>query len=107
MDREPSYVLTLRPLPHDVPAVIRLRRGLKYLLRECSLRCTAIRLEQAGDAPPDAPTAAADAAPDEPAGDPARGVAAGRVPAIVGRHGAAFPNPGGGRGGIGGGKATT
>jgi hypothetical protein len=40
-----NYVLTLRPLPHDVPAVIRLRRGLKYLLRQCSLRCTAIKAE--------------------------------------------------------------
>ncbi len=62
-DREPSYVLTLRPLPHDVPVIFRLRRGLKYLLRVCGLRCVAIRLETVGDARPDAPTAAADAAP--------------------------------------------
>lgn len=52
-DREPSYVLVLHPLPHDVPVAIRLRRGLKYLLRECSLRCTAIRVETVGDAKPE------------------------------------------------------
>jgi hypothetical protein len=36
-----DYVIRLRPM-HDeygVPPAIRLRRGLKYLLRACGLRC--------------------------------------------------------------------
>ncbi|MDE2105467.1 MAG: hypothetical protein KGL39_50030 [Patescibacteria group bacterium] len=41
--REPeTFVLTLRPIPGNWPAPVerRLARGLKYLLRQCGLRCT-------------------------------------------------------------------
>jgi hypothetical protein len=39
------YVVRLRPLP-GVDAIKALRRGLKYLLRYCGLRCTEVREEK-------------------------------------------------------------
>jgi hypothetical protein len=44
MTRAPDYHLVLRPLRSDVPAVIRLRKALKMLLRDFGLRC--VRIEQ-------------------------------------------------------------
>jgi hypothetical protein len=38
------FVVTLRPLP-GVDAIKALRRGLKYLLRHCGLRCLSIQEE--------------------------------------------------------------
>jgi hypothetical protein len=38
-----EYLLRLRPLPSGIPAEIRLRRGLKYLLRSCELACVEVR----------------------------------------------------------------
>jgi hypothetical protein len=38
------FIVKLRPLP-SVDAIKALRRGLKYLLRKCGLRCTEIREE--------------------------------------------------------------
>jgi hypothetical protein len=34
-----TFTLTLRPVGKGPPAIIRLRRALKYLLRVCGLRC--------------------------------------------------------------------
>jgi hypothetical protein len=42
MSDRPHYTLRLRPDPSDVPPVLRLRRGLKYLKRACSLTCEAV-----------------------------------------------------------------
>lgn len=36
------WVLTLRPLPDDVPAAVRMRRALKCLLRSFRLKCERI-----------------------------------------------------------------
>ena len=45
------FCLVLQALPshQDVPPVLRLRRGLKYLLRVCRLRC--VRCEPADEVP--------------------------------------------------------
>lgn len=45
MDQE-TFTLTLNAIPdqHDRPAAVRLRLGLKYLLRACALRCTSVTL---------------------------------------------------------------
>jgi hypothetical protein len=42
-----TFTLTLRPVGKGPPAIIRLRRALKYLLRVCGLRC--IRLAEDAD----------------------------------------------------------
>lgn len=40
---EPEVIrLTLKALPSPIPAIIRLRRALKYLLRSCGFRCERI-----------------------------------------------------------------
>ncbi len=39
MKKPADYVLEIRALPSDVPAVVRLRRLLKYALRGLDLRC--------------------------------------------------------------------
>jgi len=41
---ERRFIVTLRSLPATAPIDVRLRRGLKYLLRACQLR--AIRVEE-------------------------------------------------------------
>jgi hypothetical protein len=38
-DSQPEYILRLRPLASPVPAVVRLRKALKCLLRSYGLRC--------------------------------------------------------------------
>ena len=38
-----TYILKLRATGKGPPAVIRLRRSLKYLLRVCGLRCVEVR----------------------------------------------------------------
>ncbi len=45
MTAHQQFVVTLRAVPDQagIPTVIRLRRGLKVLLRSFGLRCTAIR----------------------------------------------------------------
>ena len=42
MTDRPKYSLVVEALPSDVPAVVRLRRLLKYALRSCRLRCRRI-----------------------------------------------------------------
>ena len=51
MKQQDAYHLTLRPLPDpsDPEGVRRLRRGLKYLLRVCGLRC--VNIQQGGGEP--------------------------------------------------------
>lgn len=38
-DQPGDYHLHIRPLASDVPARVRLRRLLKYALRQCGFRC--------------------------------------------------------------------
>jgi hypothetical protein len=45
-----TYRITLAPLPGGTPPIVRLRRGLKTLLRRYRLRCKAV--EELGAAPP-------------------------------------------------------
>ncbi len=40
-----TFTLTLHAVPHDVPAILRLRRLLKYALRGCAMQCVQIRAE--------------------------------------------------------------
>jgi hypothetical protein len=42
LDNNKSITLTLRPLPSDIPATVRIRMALKCLLRTYRLRCTDI-----------------------------------------------------------------
>ena len=46
-----TYILTLTPLPDDVPPIYRMRRLLKHALRSCGMRCTDIK-----EVPADGPT---------------------------------------------------
>jgi hypothetical protein len=41
---DPDYHLVLRPLPCAVPAVVRVRKALKTLLRAFGLKC--VRIEE-------------------------------------------------------------
>lgn len=53
-----NYLLILRALPADVPAVIRLRRLLKSLLRRYQFRClraVEVAADQGADQATDAP----------------------------------------------------
>ena len=43
---QPTFVLTLRALPSDVPVVVRLRGVLKRLLRGYGFRCVTIEQEE-------------------------------------------------------------
>jgi hypothetical protein len=42
MNKQPIYTIDLTPEPSDVPAIIRLRKALKCLLRSLGLRCLRI-----------------------------------------------------------------
>lgn len=33
------FILEFRPLPDDIPAILRLRKLLKFALRQCKLKC--------------------------------------------------------------------
>ena len=48
-----EYVLVVRPLPHDVPPVIRLRRCLKVMLRTHGLRAVSVSIRGAHTDSPD------------------------------------------------------
>jgi hypothetical protein len=56
MDRENDaceYLIRLRPLAGAIPVAVRLRRGLKLLLRACGLRCLDVQVvEPQGDRAP-------------------------------------------------------
>jgi hypothetical protein len=52
---EGDWVIVLRPLKSEVPAVVRVRRALKYLLRTHGLECTHI-LDRLPASPPMPPT---------------------------------------------------
>jgi len=39
---QPTFRLTIRPAPSDVPPIIRLRHALKVLGRSFALRCTLV-----------------------------------------------------------------
>ena len=55
-----TYVLTLTPLPDDVPPIYRMRRLLKHALRSCGMRCVSI-CEVPADTPTKPSNDAADA----------------------------------------------
>jgi hypothetical protein len=42
--RQPIYLVILKAVPSDIPAVARLTRMLKITLRACQLRC--LRIEE-------------------------------------------------------------
>ncbi len=48
MSDQPDYCLVLRPLRHDAPPVVRLRRVLKALLRTYAFRCVSVGEVPAG-----------------------------------------------------------
>jgi hypothetical protein len=67
MSTDKTIVLTLTPLPCDVPVAVRVRQALKTLFRRGRLKCVRIDGDALGEGETaSAPSAGADAAPERP-----------------------------------------